>query len=397
MHSSSPAVTTSIQGVSVASIARDVGTPVYVYDAAVLHDTVTQVAIALTDRARPAFRLQANPNVSVCAAIHTAGAVAVVGSPAELTTALLAGCDADQIVFATVDASEDVEACLRSGVGVIVAADLEQLTLIDRVATARGTRAPVGVQLDLGIDEKDLGKAAFAARFPSLDLIAVRSNRPPASLSRAVAGPDSVRHLIDTARRIDQMHPLRLVLLGDDLNPTVSSAAQSDADQLSAFLEPVGAADVLVEYGLSFTRPAGLLVARVRNATDRGDTQHVVTDIDLVTDQHQAAPVLLPDDEGRGERASLLRGPDPSGQPSPVQLPVVRPGDLLAVRHGGPVGVPMPMRQVLSRGLPAEVLVADAQPRLIRVADTTEDLLRGQRLVRSEHNPSRTGRAHPIG
>ena len=80
-----------VQGVRVLELARRYGTPLYVYDGAVLRDRFH----GLRDRLHPAmeifYSLKANPNISICALLHSFGARAEVSSLVELTTARRAG------------------------------------------------------------------------------------------------------------------------------------------------------------------------------------------------------------------------------------------------------------------------------------------------------------------
>lgn len=63
-----------------------------------------------------------------------------------------------------------------------------------------------------------------------------------------------------------------------------------------------------------------------------------------------------------------------------LMLPEVRPGDLLAICHAGAYGFSM-SSNYNSRPRPAEVLVMDGQPHLIRRRETLEDLLATQQDV----------------
>ena len=63
------------------------------------------------------------------------------------------------------------------------------------------------------------------------------------------------------------------------------------------------------------------------------------------------------------------------------KLPALEPGDLLAFLNCGSYGYTMASRYN-SKPMPAEVLLADGEARLIRERDTLEDFLRGQPIPR---------------
>jgi diaminopimelate decarboxylase len=63
-----------------------------------------------------------------------------------------------------------------------------------------------------------------------------------------------------------------------------------------------------------------------------------------------------------------------------VMLPALEPGDLIGVFRSGAYGPSASPGHFLSHGYPAEVLVQDGKPHLVRERDTLEDMLRPQRL-----------------
>jgi diaminopimelate decarboxylase len=65
-----------------------------------------------------------------------------------------------------------------------------------------------------------------------------------------------------------------------------------------------------------------------------------------------------------------------------VPLPLAEPGDLPGVERSGGYGPSASPGLFLSHGFPAEVLVHCGVPYLVQEPDTTEELLRKQRIVR---------------
>jgi hypothetical protein len=65
-----------------------------------------------------------------------------------------------------------------------------------------------------------------------------------------------------------------------------------------------------------------------------------------------------------------------------VPLPLAEPGDLPGVERSGGYGPSASPGLFLSHGSPAEVLVHCGVPYLVQEPDTTEELLRKQRIVR---------------
>ena len=85
-------------------IAREVGTPVYVYSRATLerHARVFKAALAHLPNAHIAFAIKANPNLAVLKVMQREGLGADVVSGGELARALAAGMAGEDIVFSGV-------------------------------------------------------------------------------------------------------------------------------------------------------------------------------------------------------------------------------------------------------------------------------------------------------
>ena len=69
---------------------------------------------------------------------------------------------------------------------------------------------------------------------------------------------------------------------------------------------------------------------------------------------------------------------DRAGEPRPILLPEVTPGDLLVLRDTGAYGLSM-ASNYNGFPLPAEVLVEGGVPRLVRRRQTLDDLLAPER------------------
>ncbi|MFD1051472.1 diaminopimelate decarboxylase, partial [Kibdelosporangium lantanae] len=73
-----------VQGIGIEELAAEYGTPLYVYDGNELTGRVTDLRTRLHPRLEFFFSLKSNPNISICALLHSAGARAEVSSMAEL-------------------------------------------------------------------------------------------------------------------------------------------------------------------------------------------------------------------------------------------------------------------------------------------------------------------------
>jgi diaminopimelate decarboxylase len=141
------------EGVPLARIAAQVGTPVYVYSRATLerHFTVFRGALELAGVVDPliAYAVKANSNVAVLKVLGDLGAGADTVSEGEVRRALAAGIPADRIVFSGVGkARREIEFALKAGVAEINVESEPELNLIADVAASLGLRAKVAFRVN---------------------------------------------------------------------------------------------------------------------------------------------------------------------------------------------------------------------------------------------------------
>jgi diaminopimelate decarboxylase len=141
------------EGVPLAKIAADVGTPVYVYSRATLerHFTVFRDALAAAGVVDPlvAYAVKANSNVAVLKVLGDLGAGADTVSEGEVRRALAAGIPPERIVFSGVGkARREIEFALKTGVAEINVESEPEMNLIAQVAAELGVRAKIAFRVN---------------------------------------------------------------------------------------------------------------------------------------------------------------------------------------------------------------------------------------------------------
>jgi diaminopimelate decarboxylase len=134
-----------------AEIAREVGTPVYVYSTATMCRHVAALRSALEGLADPliAYAVKANPNSAVIATLAKAGLGADVVSGGEYRRAIAAGVAPETIVFSGVGkTAEEMRVALTSGLYQFNLESLSEAEMLSEVATAAGLTAPVGFRVN---------------------------------------------------------------------------------------------------------------------------------------------------------------------------------------------------------------------------------------------------------
>ena len=123
-------------GVPLAHIAREVGTPVYVYNAETVRRQfrALEAAFAAIPH-RICYAVKANSNLAVLRLMHDLGAGADLVSAGEMRRALAAGFAARSLVFSGVGKTVDeLDETVSAGIGQVNVESLEELKLLGAVA-----------------------------------------------------------------------------------------------------------------------------------------------------------------------------------------------------------------------------------------------------------------------
>ena len=179
-------------GVSLAAIAAEIGTPLYVYSHARLQENFRafhEPLAALSPLI--CYAIKACPNISVIRALGECGAGADITSLGELERALAAGIPPQKIIFSGAGKTRiEIAAALKADIYQINAESISELHVISDVARVLGVRAPLALRVNpdikanthrkittgelgskFGIDAAQLSEAmALTRSLPALDL-----------------------------------------------------------------------------------------------------------------------------------------------------------------------------------------------------------------------------------
>jgi len=414
---------TSVGGVPVSELVERFGTPLYVYDAA----TITGQYQGLRDRLHPAvemfYSLKANPNISICALLHSLGARAEVSSLTELVTAQRAGVPADQIMFLGPGKSRhEITACLKEEI-TLICESFGELALIDELAEGLATTARVVLRVNpsfavkgsgltmggkprqFGIDEAALMDAPdLAERHRSVRLCGFQAYLGTRFLSEEMVAENTTR-ILELAERLASRlgvaldvvdvggglgvayfpgeRDLDVVALTDQLNPVFAGFHQRHPDTR-----------LVMELGRYLVGHSGTYAVQVRYVKESmgelfavadGGTNHHMAAVGIGSFVKRNFPMRLLNRDSAAEPVKWnVTGPlctpnDTIGKA--VELPAdLRPGDVVGVERSGAYGPTASPVHFLSHGYPAEVLVHEGQPRLIRTRDDVDSMLAAQIL-----------------
>ncbi len=395
----------SVAGLDVDDLMARFGSPLYVYDAAVLRARAAALRAALPTVVDIAFATKANPSPAVLATLRGAGLGADVASGGELRAVIRAGFHPERVVFTGPGKTDaELEEALRVGVGALTIESLDELDVIISMATLahRGQ----GLMLRLATAGDGEGRPIIGGpgnvKFGLTDEEANESvDRLRRSGALAPEGPFSLRGLhafgasnvreaavlvegaVDLARRAemiaarhsleievldaggglgipyaDDEDPLDIVALGEGLRGEVTSWAQRPT---------LAGARLLLEPGRWLAGPSGAYVCRVIRTKERGGNHVAISDGGihhllrprLVGQDHRVVPVGAAADRVVDARVDLV-GPLCTAidiLASAVAAPRPRAGDLYAVRDAGAYGYSESMPLFLSHPIPAEIVV----------------------------------------
>ena len=139
------------EGVPLADIADEVGTPVYVYSTATLvrHARIMREALSQLDDPLIAYAVKANPNPAVLATLARAGMGGDIVSIGEYRRARAAGIPPERILFSAVGKTADeMTEALAGGLLQFNLESVEEARTLSEVALAAGKRAPVGFRIN---------------------------------------------------------------------------------------------------------------------------------------------------------------------------------------------------------------------------------------------------------
>ncbi|HEU4639032.1 MAG TPA: diaminopimelate decarboxylase, partial [Candidatus Binatia bacterium] len=137
------------EGVAVKRIAREVGTPAYIYSLATLkrHYQVFDQAFAKVPHI-VCFSVKANSNLTLLRTFAKEGSGFDIVSGGELFRALKAGGDPKKIVFSGVGKKKDeMEYALNSGILMFNVESEDELVALNEIARAIGKKAPISIRV----------------------------------------------------------------------------------------------------------------------------------------------------------------------------------------------------------------------------------------------------------
>lgn len=401
-----------IEEVSLEELAKQYGTPLYVYSQAALADSFSSYEQALSGLPHLiCYAVKANSNLALLQFFAGLGAGFDIVSGGELARVLAAGGRADKVVFSGVGkTTEEMRLALEAGIRCFNVESENELERLNVVAGEMGKIAPISFRVNPDVDPKTHPYISTGLKQNKFGVPIAQApglyRRAAAMKNIKILGVDCHigSQLIDLTPIADALD--RVLALVDSLSETgihlrhidigggVGIRYQDETPpDMTAYRDILASRfrgrseEIIVEPGRSMVGEAGVLLTRVEYVKAGEDKNFVIVDAamnDLMRPAlYDAFHEIVPVTETEAELLACdVVGPvcetgDFIGLGRHL---MVEEGALLAVLSAGAYGMSM-SSNYNSRPRAAEVLVNKNEIHLVRERETLEGLMAGERLV----------------
>ncbi len=413
-----------VENIPVADIAREVGTPVYIYSKATFIDHLTKIKKAYTDiDTTVCFSIKACGNIHILRFMAEQGSGFDVVSGGELFRAREAGADMAKTVYAGVGKTDhEIVEALDADIGYFNIESEEELENIIRITRARGKRTRAALRVNPDVDPKthtyittgkkeskfgvdiELARRVFDTYGNNgcVDLCAIHIHLGSGgkTIDPYVEALKKILALVDDLTAAG--HRIEAIDLGGGYGADYTTGYGPTAVDYARGIVPLlrdRDLKLILEPGKSIAANAGILLTRVLYRKTGGSKRFVIVDAGMndllrpplygafhfiwpasVADRHLPAQKKETMEMDDLETADIV-GPICEGSDFFAQdraIPAVKRGDLLSIFTAGAYGATMSSNYNARPMLP-EVLVDGDQYQVIRRRQTYEDLIRLER------------------
>jgi diaminopimelate decarboxylase len=412
-----------IGGVSVPGLVREFGTPLYVFDEATLRSRARCIRETFAEayaESRVVYAGKAYLSPALMGILVEEGIGLDVVSGGELYAGLMSGVPAESIIFHGNNKSVgELEDAVAAGVGIVAIDNFHEIGLLSQVTQRLGKQVNVALRLNPGVDPHTHAKMRTGATdskfgFPVWDGQADRAADLVngcawmnlvgyhAHVGSQIFDPglvtETISGIMAFAANVQQRLGVvpRVVIpgggfgvaddaSGHDVSIEAWASAAADALRKSCREWNLPLPELVVEPGRAIIGPAGVAVYEVGSRKEIAGTRTYVSIDGGMADNirpalygaRYAAALANRGEEGPREPVTIAGKYCESGDVliDAITLPVLEPGDLLAVPMAGAYCLAMASNYNLSPR-PAAVLVNAGSARLIRRRESYADLLR---------------------
>jgi diaminopimelate decarboxylase len=404
-----------LEDVALDELAREHGTPLFVYSQAAMLSALAAYQRGLAGRDHLiCYAMKANSTLAVLQTLVRAGCGLDIVSGGELGRALAAGVDPARIIFSGVGKTRaEMRMALDVGIGCFNVESRAELDVLDEVASSMGMRAPVSVRVNPNVDAKThpyistglkgnkfgiaheevIETYRHAASRPGLRVVGIDCHIG-SQITQAEPYMDAMDRMLDLVDAIEAAGvPVGHLDFGGGLGIDYGGDAPPAADALwQRLLQKLDARGhahrkVVIEPGRSLVGNAGVCLTEVLYLKPGEQKNFLIVDAamnDLPRPAmyqafHQIVPVSPRTDAPTtwDVVGPVCESGDWLGRDRAL---AVQPGDLLAVMSAGAYCMSM-ASNYNTRGRAAEVLVHGSTATVIRQRESLLDQLRMESVL----------------
>ena len=403
-----------VEGVALADLARQHGTPLFVYSSAAILAALAAYQRGLAGReALICYAMKANSSLAILKLLADAGCGFDIVSGGELERALAAGATPSKIVFSGVGKTRaEMRRALEAGVGCFNVESRAELDVLSEVAVASGARAPVSIRVNPNVDARthpyistglkgnkfgiahDEALAAYrhAAGLPGLRVVGIDCHIG-SQITESAPYLEAMDRVLDLVTQIEAAGiPIQHIDFGGGLGINYNGDTPPAADvlwqQLLGKLDArgFGSRKILIEPGRSLVGNAGVCLTEVLFLKPGEQKNFCIVDAAmndlprpaLYEAFHRIVPLAQANPSVEATTYDVVGPVCESGDwLGRDRVLAVQQGDVLAVLSAGAYCMSM-ASNYNTRPRAAEVLVDGSSARVIRQRESVQDLWRGE-------------------
>ncbi len=399
-------------GVPLDEIARQHGTPLYVYSASVIQSQYEKLSGAMA-RALPkgkqpllCFACKSNGNLSVLSHLKSLGSGLEIVSEGELVRGLKAGFSPDKIVSTGVGKQDsEIAACLKAGILQLNVESLPELERIQQIASQINIKAQVAFRLNPNVSGGGHHKISTGRKKDKFGMgvdmmerayaqATSMSHVEPVGLSMHIGSQvfevekfkEAFSHIPDVVKNLRSLgHTVSRLDIGGGFPIVYKDEKLLDLDSYATWVNDIIApldTDIILEPGRYLVGNAGVIVTKVLFVKETQDRKFLIIDAamnDLIRPAmydayHGIEPVTNRD--APLEMYDVVGPICETGDTFTTEreLPQMSQGDLAVIKSAGAYGSAM-ASNYNTRPIAAEVMVKDGVASLVRRRQTYDDIL----------------------
>lgn len=401
---------THIQGVAIASLADQYGTPLYIYDGEKITEQIKALQNAFSAvPLKIKYATKALSNINILKLIRKAGAGVDAVSIEEVQLGMLAGYSAQEIMYTPSGVGfEEIQEAVKLGIMI----NLDSLPLMEQFGAVYGNSIPACIRINphimaggnikISVGHKESKFGISIEQLPEI-LEVVNKYRIKIEGLHIHTGSDILdaevflkggNVLFEAAMQFPDLKFLdfgggfKVAYKPNDLATDVMEVGQKVGEAFQKFCKNYGRQlELWLEPGKFLVSEAGFLLVKANVVKETPTVTFVGVDSGL---NHLIRPMMydayhsvynLSNPEGKKARYNVVGYIcETDTIASQRELNEVKAGDLLVIKNAGAYGYSM-ASNYNSRLRPAEVLIWEGKPRLIRKREEFADLIRNQEIL----------------